>query len=94
MEKVLSSSTLPKTIIMVNSTSFKYSKNALTTMTFETKLPHNIIVQSKVTIKWWIQDTIVVAFHCYVGKKNLFGQSSNVRSSKPTTKVSHANVGL
>jgi hypothetical protein len=38
-------------------------------MAFETKLPHNLVVQSKVTIKWWIQDTIVVPFHCYVGKK-------------------------
>jgi hypothetical protein len=44
MENVLSSSTLLKTVIMVNSTSFKYSKNALTTMTFETKLPHNLFV--------------------------------------------------
>jgi hypothetical protein len=94
MEKVISSSTLPKTVILVNYTSFKYSKNALTTMTFETKLPHNLVVQSKVTIKWWIQDTMVVAFHCYVPKKNLFNWSNNVGSSKPTTKVSHADVGL
>ncbi len=75
MEKVLSSCTLPKTIIMVNFTSLKYSKNALTTMTIETKLPHNLVVQSKVTMKWWIQDTMVVVFHCYVRKKTcLVGQ--------------------
>jgi hypothetical protein len=59
MEKVLSSSTLPKTIIMVNSTSFKYFKNALTVMAFETKLLHNLVVQSKVTIKWCVQHTMV-----------------------------------
>jgi len=94
MEKVLSSSTLPKTIIMVNSTSFNYSKNVLTTMTFETKLLHNLVVQSTVTIKWWIQDTMVVAFHCFVGKTIFFSWSSNVGSSKQTTKVLHADVSL
>lgn len=91
MEKVFSSSTLLKTIMLVSSTSFKYSKNALATMTFETKLPHNLVVQSKVIIKWWIQDTMVVGFHFYA-EKNLFNWLSNVGSSKPTTKVSHVDV--
>jgi hypothetical protein len=44
MEKVFSSSTLPKTIIMANSTSFKYSNKLATTMALEAKHPHNFVV--------------------------------------------------
>jgi hypothetical protein len=44
IEKVFSSSTLPRTMIMAVSTSFKNLDNFSTIMAFEIKHPHNLVV--------------------------------------------------
>jgi hypothetical protein len=44
VEKVFSSSTLPRTMTMAGSTSFRYFDNLSTTMALEAKCPHNLIV--------------------------------------------------
>jgi hypothetical protein len=75
---------------MVNSINFKYSKNTLTTMPFEIKLLHNLVVQSKVTIKRSKISHHGCCFSLLCRKKNLFSWLNNVGFNKPTTKVSHA----
>jgi hypothetical protein len=45
VQKVLSSSTLPKTITMANSTSFTYFDNSKAIMALEAICPHNYVMK-------------------------------------------------
>jgi hypothetical protein len=47
VEKVLSSSTLPRTMTMVSSTSFRYFDKLSTTIAFEAKCPGNQVTNAK-----------------------------------------------